>query len=158
VDDILIIYSTKTTTTESLCEHTNRIHPSLQFTPTIEENYSVSFLDLLLTRHKNQIKIDIYRKPTATDTTINFMSNHPTEHKMAAYCYLINRMTALPLSLEKRKTEWMRIHDIANNNKFPKHIITRLEKQIQTKIQLNSKKCDKTKCDNNKKMGHLYIS
>ena len=67
-------------------------------------------------------------------------------------------MTALPLSLEKRKTERMRIHDIANNNKFPKHIITRLEKQIQTKIQLNSKKCDKTKCDNNKKMGHLYIS
>ena len=88
-------------------------------TPTPEEN-SVSFLDLV-TRHKNQIEIDIYRKPTATDTTINFMSNHPTEHKMAAYRYLINRMTALPQSLEKRKTERTRIHHISKNNKFPKH-------------------------------------
>jgi len=38
---------------------------------------------------------------------------------------------------------------MANNNKFPKHIIMRLEKQIQTKAQLNPKKCDKTKCNNN---------
>ena len=144
VDDILTIYSTKTSTAESLCDHINRIHSSLQFTPTPEENNSVSFLDLLLTRHKNQIEIDIYRKPTATDTTINFMSNRPTEHKMAAYRYLINRMTALTLTLEKRKTERMRIHDINNNNKFPKHIITRLEKQIQIKAQTNPKQCDKT--------------
>jgi hypothetical protein len=70
---------------------------------------------------------------------------------MAAYGYLINRMTALLLSLEKRKTEWMRIHDIANNNKFPKHIITRLEKQIQTKTQMTSTKFDNTKGDDNKK-------
>ena len=124
----MLVRKVLTTTAESLCDHINRIHPSLQFTPTPEENNSVSFLDLLLMRHENQIEIDIYREPTATDTSINFMSNHPTEHKMAAYRYLINRMTALPLSLEKRKTERMRIHDIANNNKFPKHIITRLEK------------------------------
>ena len=26
-----------------------------------------------------------YRKPTTTDTTINYLSNHPTEHKIAAY-------------------------------------------------------------------------
>jgi hypothetical protein len=37
----------------------------------------------------------------------------------------------------------------AKDNKFPKHIITRMEKQIQTKAQTNPKQCDKTKYTNN---------
>jgi hypothetical protein len=29
--------------------------------------------------------VDTYRKPTSTDTTINFHSNHPIEQKMAVW-------------------------------------------------------------------------
>ena len=75
-----------------------------------------------------------------TDTTINYTSNHPTEHKMAAYRYLINRMISLPLSTEKRITEWQNIRNIANNNKFPTHHITKLRTQIQHKTQINTTK------------------
>jgi hypothetical protein len=95
VDDILLIHNIKHTTPETIHSHINMAHPNLQFTPTFEHNNSVSFLDLLIIRHPTQIEIDIFRKPTTTDTTINYTtinytSNNPTEHKMAAYRYLIN--------------------------------------------------------------------
>ena len=44
-----------------------------------------------------------------TDTTINFLSNHPTEYKIAAYQYHINRMQSLPLTKERQQTEWKTI-------------------------------------------------
>jgi hypothetical protein len=61
----------------------------------------------------------IYRKPTTTDTTINFTSKHPMEHKISTYRYLINRMTSLPLTTERRKIEWQNILAIAQNNNCP---------------------------------------
>jgi len=140
VDDILLIYNTNHTTPEIIHSHINKIHPNLQFTPTLEHNNSISFLDLLIIRHPTQIETDIFRKPTTTDTTINHTSNHPTEQKMAAYRYLINRMTSLPLSAEKRIAEWQNIRTIANNNKFPIHHITKLRTQIQRKTQMNTAK------------------
>jgi hypothetical protein len=44
------------------------------------------------------LKLDIYHKPIATDTTIKFLPNHPLEHKLAAYRFFINRMLSLPHS------------------------------------------------------------
>ena len=140
VDDILVIYNTKHTSPEIIHSYVNKIHPNLHFNPTLEHNNSISFLDLLIIRHPNQIEIDIFRKPTTTDTTINYTSNHPTEHKMAAYRYLINRMTSFPLSTEKRNTEWQNIRNIAHNNQFPIQHITKLRTQIQRKTHINTAK------------------
>jgi hypothetical protein len=39
------------------------------------------------------MEIDIYRKPTTTDLTIHATSNHPIEHKLAAYRYYSNKCT-----------------------------------------------------------------
>jgi hypothetical protein len=102
VDDILIIYNTEHTTTDTICDYVNTIHPNLIFTPTQEKN-KISFLDLLITRKDHNLDINTHRKPTTTDTTINYYSNHPTEHKLAAYRFLINRMLTLPLDTKKQK-------------------------------------------------------
>ena len=107
VNDILLIYNTKHTTPKIIHNHINKVHPKLQFTPTFENNNNISFLDLLIIRHLTQVEIDIFRKPT-TDTTINYTSNHPTEHNLAVYRYLINRMLSLPLSTERRITVWQK--------------------------------------------------
>jgi hypothetical protein len=80
VDDILIIYNTEHTSPEHICEQANKIHPNLKFTPTHEEDNTISFLDLQLPRRHKKLDINIYRKPTTTDTTLNYLSNHPTEH------------------------------------------------------------------------------
>jgi hypothetical protein len=88
---------------------------------------------LTIIKHPSKIEIDIYRKPATTDTTINYSSNHPTEHKMAAYRYMINRILTLPLTAEKRNNEWKKILTIAENNQYPTHLITKLMTQTKQK-------------------------
>jgi len=67
--------------------------------------------------------INKYRKPTETDTTINYRSNHPPEQKMAAYRYHINRLNILPVNKEEKEKEWDNIGRMAINNGFPKDSI-----------------------------------
>ena len=73
----------------------------------------------------------MYRKPTTMDTTINYVSNHPMEHKLAAYRYYINGMITLPLNEENQNKEWNIILNIARNNNFPYKRINELKNQIQ---------------------------
>jgi len=64
---------------------------------------------------------------------------------MAAYCFLINRMISLPLTIERRQAEWQKTQTIASNNNFPLHLIAKLKTQIQHKTQMTkdeSKKWD----------------
>jgi hypothetical protein len=87
VDDIFMIYETSCTTPDSIQEYVNHIHTNLQITPTHQDKARIKFLDLLITRKTTDLRIDIYRKPTTTDVIINYISNHPMEHKLAAYHY-----------------------------------------------------------------------
>jgi hypothetical protein len=80
------------------------------------------------------------------DTTINYTSNHPTEHKLAAYHYLMTRTRALPLSQEKEVAEWKTILTIANNNNFPAHFIRNLKTNMHNK--------ESTKNNEHKKSSH----
>jgi hypothetical protein len=83
----------------------NMIHKGLQFKATEETDNSISFLDLLITRASNKLSINIYRKPTTTDTTIHYKSNHPFQYKTAAYRYMLNRLHNLPLSQIHKEQE-----------------------------------------------------
>jgi len=90
-------------------------------------------LALSITRKSTSLELDIYHKPTATDTTINFHSNHPLEHKLAAYRLFINRMLSLPLNEVQRHKEWISIKQTARNN-IPIHLLTKLRRKIQKKL------------------------
>ena len=79
------------------------------FSGTYEDDGQINVLDLLLIWKEPNIHIDIYRKTTSIDTTINFFSNHPTEHKMAAYRYYITRTHSLLFSLAQKQKEWITI-------------------------------------------------
>ena len=76
---------------------------NLKLNPTHEEHNSIDYIDLTVLWKHNKFEVDIYRKPTTTDTTINFMSNHPIEQKTAAYRFHITRMQSLPLDPNKSK-------------------------------------------------------
>jgi len=76
------------------------------------------------------LEIDVFRKPTTTDTTINYLSNHPQEHKLAAYRFLINRMHNLPMNKNRREHEWQTILQIAKNNHFPIALIHNLKHRM----------------------------
>ena len=50
---------------------------------------------------------------------LNFLSNHPIEHKMAALRCHISKMYSLPLTPEKKQKEWESIQLTARNTNFP---------------------------------------
>ena len=103
----------------------------MRFNPTCKTNNTINFLDLQITRNTHKLEINIYQKPTTTDTTIHYASNHPMEHKTAAYRYYISRMHPLPLNPNEKQTEWTTIQTTAKNNGFPTTIIRWLNQQIQ---------------------------
>jgi hypothetical protein len=61
----------------------NNLHKYVEFRQT-EEHNTINYLDLRIHRNDNNIQIGIYRKPTQSDTTIHFTSNHPLQHILAA--------------------------------------------------------------------------
>lgn len=107
----------------------NNLHKHLQFKSTEEENNTISFLDLLINRNHNGLSINIYRKPTTTDTTIHFNSDHPIQHKLVAYRYLLNRLHQLQLSQDQKQQEMNTIHQIARKNGYSTTIIDKHHKQ-----------------------------
>jgi hypothetical protein len=132
----------------------NKIHTELQFQATDENNNTISFQDLLITRETTKLSINIYRKPTTTDSTIHFKSNHPIQHKMAAYRYMLNRLHNLPLTREHKKQKMNTITQIAIQNGYPITLIERLNNRIKAKINST---IDDTQIqpNNNKKMDHF---
>jgi hypothetical protein len=82
---MLIIYDTKHINDNTIQNYINQIHNNILLNPTHESKGQINYLDHRIIRNNSKLEIDIYRKPTRTNTTSNHESNHPTEHKTAAY-------------------------------------------------------------------------
>jgi hypothetical protein len=89
----------------------------------------------MIHRTNNNLELGIFRKPTNTDITIHFKSNHPLEHKLAAFSHYINRMLTLPITKQQQAQEWNTIQTIARRNGFPNQTIQRLKTKIENKKQ-----------------------
>jgi hypothetical protein len=91
------------------------------------------------------LEIDIYSRPNTTNTTIYYLSNHPTEHKMAAYHFLIHRMTSLLHTKSRKQREWQTITHIAEANGFPTQLLnaTKIRLKEQEEIHKHHNKPQK---------------
>jgi hypothetical protein len=56
----------------------------------IETNQQINFLDLSENRKIIEFTLGTYRKPTYTDTVMRKSSNHPSNHKQAAFNCLLD--------------------------------------------------------------------
>jgi hypothetical protein len=63
VDDILRIYDSTLTTPDNIQRYLGTIHNNNQFNLTQENNHSVNFLNLTITRKQSHKNIGIYRNP-----------------------------------------------------------------------------------------------
>jgi len=134
VDDIFIIYDLHKTNGNQITNNLNKIHHNLTFKPTYELNKTINFLDLTISRNDYKLNINIFRKPTTTDGTIHFTSNHPMEHKISAYQHHLERAWTLPLTTDNRRQEINTIKIMAENNGFPQGIITQLMERTKKKL------------------------
>jgi hypothetical protein len=129
MDDILIIYDLTTIDEIAVYDTVNNTDKNLEFKMTKEERLTISYRDLNINRPPNHIELDIYRKPTHIDIIIHSSSNHPYDHKLAAFRYYINRMNKLPITEQAKKQEWKNILAIAHNNGFPESTVQKLKMQ-----------------------------
>jgi len=60
-------------------------------------------------------------------------SNHPCDHKLAAFKYYVNRMVTLPITEQAAKQEWEKIITMAHNNGFPEQTVQKLRKKLRNK-------------------------
>jgi hypothetical protein len=118
----------------------------MNFTTEEEVNNKINFLDITISKGNNNVSFDIYRKPTATDTIIPQDSCHPTEHKLAAIRYLINKNETYILKENNKQGESEIISHILHNNKYDtttlnkrKRIYNKKEKETNTQNQKWSK-------------------
>ena len=120
-------------------DHLNRTIPHFEFTHTIEKNNTITYLDLNIQRGLQHLLLSIYRKPIQTDTTIHYTSNHPAQHKMAAYKAYIYRMLTLPIMKQAQQKEWDTICSIALNNGYPLNLIYHIHNRIVQKINMQQR-------------------
>jgi hypothetical protein len=66
------------------------------------------------------------------------MSNHPMEHKLAAYHFHINRIITLPNLEQCKLQEWKIIISIAKNKGFQLKMIQNLKGKIKYKTHTHT--------------------
>jgi hypothetical protein len=136
VDDILIIFSeTKNGEADDMMKIFNDHHRNLTFTSELENERKINFLDLTLTRTKDELEFEIYRKPTQTNTTINSKSVHPTSHKTASFRSMLHRAYKIPLSEMNRRKEINIIKSIARANGYSSTLIDEMGAKILKKMK-----------------------
>jgi hypothetical protein len=118
VDDILLVYDTRHTDINNVFSHFNTINKGIQITLEQEQNNSIHFLDLTITRTNNSFQFKIYRKPTTTDAINPADSCHPAEHKMSAIRYLCNRHETYMTKIQENQKENKIIKHILRTNKY----------------------------------------
>ena len=127
-----------------------QIHHKLKFTLEIELNNSLNFLDLTITKTNNTHTYKIYRKPTTSDMVIHNSSNHPTQHKHAAFNYMLHRLTSIPLNTHDYQEELNTIKYIAVKNGYNPDLVNKIHKRI-----LNTK--NKTHQTNNTPVSYTHL-
>lgn len=118
VDDILFLFKGTESDIINFANSFNTMHPKIKFTTELEQNCSINYLDLTITRKNDKHHFGIYRKPTHTDTIINAHSNHPKRYKRAFFVSMIHRILRLPLHNTERNKEIDILKQIAVANGY----------------------------------------
>ena len=74
VDDTFVIWPHGMEKLQMFLEHLNSRHNNIKFTMELEDNGSLPFLDVLLTRTGGKLSHTVYRKPTNTNRYLNASS------------------------------------------------------------------------------------
>ena len=90
-----------------------------KFTSEIEENGSLSFLDITITRENNKFVTSVYRKPTFSGIFTNFESFVPEMHKRGLIETLLHRIFRLCSSYENFHREIETLKSIFKHNNYP---------------------------------------
>ncbi|XP_075151062.1 uncharacterized protein LOC142233289 [Haematobia irritans] len=146
VDDIFAII--KRSDVEETLNALNSYNRQIQFTKEEELDQKLPYLDTIVHRQGNQLKLNWYQKPTASGRLLNFYSNHNKRIIINTATNFIIRVLSISdpgFHLENEE----KIRKILTNNDFPKRTIQNLINKVKSK-QMNNKN------ENNEKVMKIY--
>ncbi|XP_075167655.1 uncharacterized protein LOC142239767 [Haematobia irritans] len=146
VDDIFAII--KRSDVEETLNALNSYNRQIQFTKEEELDQKLPYLDTIVHRQGNQLKLNWYQKPTASGRLLNFYSNHNKRIIINTATNFIRRLLSISdpgFHLENEE----KIRKILTNNDFPKRTIQNLINKVKSK-QMNNKN------ENNEKVMKIY--
>lgn len=129
VDDIFCILPSNQV--EVIINNFNNYHTSLKFTHEMENNRSISFLDVEITRLESELLTNWYRKPTYSGRVLHFYSYNPIVQKEAIISNMVDK--AILLSNERFHPDNIRlIRRILENNCYP---LTFIDNNIKRRVK-----------------------
>ncbi|KAK9395758.1 hypothetical protein NXF25_019119 [Crotalus adamanteus] len=118
VDDIFVIVKRRDST--KFLEELNSVYPDICFMAEEETQGSLAFLDVLISRCPNgTLCTSVYRKPTHTDRTLHYSSNHPIAHKISCIQTLFKRVNSSCSTGRAKVEEKKHLHHIFMHNGYP---------------------------------------
>ncbi len=111
----------------------NNYHADLKFTIEEEQNGTLNFLDVTLTRKEDgSLGRNVYRKPTHTDRYLDWTSHHHRSQKIA----VIDSFTMRALKICDNSSLSQELHRIENcllKNGYPRHVILKRIEYLQNR-------------------------
>ena len=98
VDDTFLLFRSKDHV-EKFRNYLTKQHKNIKFTSEIEENSSLSFLDIKISRENNKSVTSVYRKPTFRGVFTNFESFILDIYKRGLIETLLHRSFQIMLQL-----------------------------------------------------------
>ena len=118
VDDTFLIFSSPDHPALFL-EYMNSQHPNISFTCEIEQNRSLSFLDVNITRGDSNFSTSLYRKPTFTGLLSKFSAFSPILCKKNLIATLTYRAYQISSSFPSFHTEIEFLKNLFQQNGYP---------------------------------------
>ena len=122
VDDCFLTFQSKEQVTPFL-DYLNSKHPNIQLTHELENNGSLPFLDIDITRTNGHFSTSVFHKPTSTGLFTNFNSFIPMTYKKGLLVSLISRYFSICSSYQSFHCELQNLKEVFSRNGYPISLI-----------------------------------
>ena len=133
VDDTFLLFRDLNHVNQFL-EYLNSRHINIKFTKENEQDNTLPFLDVLVTRKRNIFETSVFRKKTFTGLTSHFLSSEPKLYKLNTLKTLIYRCYHVCSSYFHFHEEVNFLKSFFSNNGFPINLFFNEVKNFLSKL------------------------
>ena len=133
VDDIFLLFD-KRDHVKKFLRYMNSRHKNMKFTFEEEQNDTMSFLDIKITRELGKLTTSVYRKKTFSGVYLNYGSFLPVDYKKGLIATLLHRTYTICSDYVRLHEEIMKLKTIWQKNNFPLFFIDKCVKKFLDKI------------------------
>ena len=138
VDFIFVLFSSKEHL-QRFVDYMNKQHKCLKFTSEAENDNSFSFLDIKITRHNQQFKTSVYRKPTFSGVFTHYESYVDQTYKKSLIDTLLFRCFSICSDYTSFHLEVENLRKILKKNSYPSGIIEQSIRSLLNKLHVPKK-------------------